>query len=939
MYYFKYSGLAGWLGNLVKEPPMSVELCFDPTCCNNAAECLELLNSQGLSLGHRLGARVYGLGRRGIRFSLAFLDEAANLDSACNPSRECLQSAAWNSLEGQDLNAVNALLGTTGAVAVLDAQVCCILTADEVDSPRDSSMTLAKSSARSGSVLPSVLGSADAGAIRGVLWERKRLEEAGLVLLDSENDAQMIEAFRYLFRAAIACGQDPTGLMVTALKRGKPKVSLEVASLVRDSLDRQFGRALGGLLSGNSQTFKESVHFFKQPSQQRFMSVLQTIIWPALVPLVELADFRSTILPGLPQLVPLLIEPGVDEPTAAPGRQSSRRLLATKEQVETFLDALLAKLGEYELAERFAVSAFIVDLSSHYEGMAEYLLVQLANSLDPQLQVFYGSILSRLGLNDSQRKVVLGAMVRVFIEYGSDTGLSRRLRATFRNIGASALVILSSPEVRAQLNEVQRLRVVHLWHDFREGAPLPPAEVFGQYVVREFIERDRATLLGLIHSKQLNRPEVTEALSELTDAQQRALAISYLMEQVQLLEDPDDEAVLALLVEAGFTVVEQAFRLVQEESALASGGEATRVAIFGKLATRVPVNEQQLVALEQMVAELLQYNYLDDDKLPVVWTGLGEVGSIPNLSAHLQKQIVTRLGDKLERFPEAKVAALVKMYGACHQEARVHIEGLLRRVLASPEPSRKVLQFCLSGLKQLVQDGPGLVEARQLVGELCRTVLNKSEGTDLELVMRQAISAEAEGDGVQLPVAWDKQDRDSAMEVLGALAISASTSAQLQTSVIYRLFSFLDDWLDGIEKGYNLYAYRDTPLWSILCQVLESQPSELTLKLAQQASLRTMEQYHQRLEGLDLTRRENTQKFLIAVLRLEPDNRVQVRGIEIDLGSAIMHTLMQVARESPAEIHVTEHLLRELLNSRTLPAILQAELDASMGCSCGHCDN
>lgn len=873
---------------------MSVDT-FDPTAYASASECVQALKEQGIPVGHRLGARVFGLGRRGVRFSLAFLEEAARE----GPANDLLMDPFWADVDPRQPGQVRDLLRGRPAVLRTEGGLCHVLTPDE-DVP---AAPLARAS---GSLLPAVLGASEATSFPGVLWDRKRMEEAALTLLDAEDPKELVEAFRYLFRATTACGQDPTSLLVTALRRGRTELSREAAALVRDSLDRDFGRALRDMLSEDPGQIRDALHFFSGEAARRYEAVLQAVLLPALTPLVGRGDFRSLLLPRLPQLAPLV---GTD-----PG------------PMESFLDALLGELPGLELHERFAASAFMADLGNRYPGLAPYLLRRVASTADPHLVAFFSSVLARLRLEPEQHEEVVRRTVALFREHGRDAALAQRLRATFRILGPGPLARLSDPEVTRTLLPDQRTWLVHLWRDYRqpEGV-LPPEPVFVRFALGEILSRNRSSLLALVRTGQLTRPEVVRALRGLEEP--RAPVFTWLLDEAWRMEDPDDGPVLDVLAEVGAEVLDRAFAFVREEAALESGGEASRLALFGRLARRTRLGPQDRQRIRGMVRELLSFSFLGPEALPAAWSGVGEVGSIPGLGEELQGALAQRLGEALERYPQARVDALLQMYPHAEASVRRRIEALLRSVLTHEEPDRRVLKASLEGLERLLIEGPLLVEAEPLVADLCRTVLRKGRTESLDRVMLAALAEDGEGDGVQIPTAWSKEDRDHALRILGAVAAHPDTPERLHRMVVVRLFSFLDDWLEAVEEGRDLYAHRETPLWEILRRVLESRPGEQGLPLARDAALRLLEVHHRRSEGLALARRENAQRFLLTLARLDGDGEVQVRGVPVELGRTILRTLMDLALAAVGENRVTEYLLRELAGARVLPPGRQRELE------------
>ena len=880
---------------------------FDPTLYASASECVKALADENIKIGHRLGARIFGLGRRGIRFSYAFLDEAAE----GGPAAECLKKGEWNKAEATDPEYVRSILGGAARLSVSDG-ICYVITADE-DTDEDGN---GSNLPVRGSVLPAVLGKSASDtdlsrAFSGLLWDRKRMEESALILLDGEDEQKLIEAFRYLFRAALACAQDPTALLVTALRRGKAKLSREAAVLVRDNLDREFGRVLGDLLRDDSAAISEAIRFFESESGKKYIPVLQAVLLPALTPLVEKGEFRSSLLPGLPRLASIIRE--CTDPDIK-GRE-----------LEAFLDRLLGVLPEMELVERLSVSLFIVEVSPGCPHLSEYLLRRLRVSEGPDWMAFLGNILSRIKLSPEQHLETVKHISRLFVEHGQASGLRRRLWAIVRGLGHEALEELAKPENIEKMDQEQRILLLSIWHDFRhEKTVLPDEKLFTDLVVRLLANGDKGALLALVRTHQLDTPELNARL--IADFPEKPVILSFLVDSVWHLEEPDDEAVLGVLSKLGMDIVRHNFSLVCEEAALESGEAAMRMHIFGKLIRRIKTTPEEIAEINGMIEKLLSYENLDKSKLPVIWLAWGELGAVDGIDQALEEKICSRIAENLAKFPEARAEALLIMYPHAAREVKIHIEHILRSVFNNEAPDRKVLEACLHGLVHLLEDGPMLIEADALVSDLCRTVLSKTEDS-LDDILAYVLADNAEGDGVRIPTAWNRNDRERALRIMGAIAVHEETPDRLRRAVIYRLFSFLTDWLEGIEKGQNLYAYRDTPLWEILGRIVEKRPE--CEELAIEACVRVLEDHNKRLPGLDLDKHENAQKFLLAVIRFG-EKQMVISGAEIDLRRAVVRTLIDIAKNSENENNVTEYLLEKLIDSGILPITLAAELTVAL---------
>lgn len=977
---------------------------FNPNIYNSAGEALQALRREGVSLNHRLGARVCALGRRLIFFSWAFLEESADSEAF----GECLRDKRWNSLNIEDSEAVASVLQPVGAVSKLEDGILKVYTEDE-EIASEPGNELALRSEMSGSVAPAVLGIADLSGIKGLLWDRQRIEEASLTLLDSEDNTKLVEAFRYLFRAGITCGQDPSGLLITAFKRGKPVLSAEVMRQVRDNLDRDLGRALINLLGDDSQKCREALRYFNKPEQERFLPVLKVILIPALLPLVKKEGFKKNILPGLLHLVPLIGRVSADD-------GSLGELLA-------FLDALLDDLSSLELSERFALSAFIYDLAFRSRELQRYVTERFRNAESAGDSVFLGSILARLPMEEADYKEVKDKLVELFAVHGAEAGLSRRLRAAFRFLGTDVLSDLCQPAFLERLDEGRRMFVVCLWDDFRKlhgsggdedasgtqprfeheegcecgcheheecgcheheecgchehggsedaeyaaGTSRPHggetadsgagradfdinkslelwqnlngrgpdinseelSRVFTDFVIGRLIAGDKAASLALVHTGQIDLPVVKRALQNLDS--NRYSIYSFLFEESCRLEDPDDKLVLDLLASCGRGGLEFSYKVISEEAALESGGEAGKIAVFGRLLHRENLSDPSTAErIGEMVSAALDFPSLYERPkyhlLPVVWESLGLLGSVPCISEDVRRRVAERLAESLSKDPQAKVEALLEVYKAAGAEVRAFIEAELRRIFTDPEPDRRVLKSCLEGLLSLLSDGPLPVEIEALISTLCRTVLSKSKEPSLDDIMKQMLSKDTEGDGVQIPTAWSHEDKLTALRILGAAACHKQAPERLHRVLVYRLFSFLDDWFAGIESGRNVYAYRGNPIWSVLVQLLEADRSEFTVDLAREAALRLMADYGRRLDGCDLVQSEAAQRFLLEVLRCSRGVSREVNSIRVDLSHAILNTMMEAARNSPPDNRVSLSLLRDLLHEDVLSAADREEL-------------
>lgn len=872
---------------------------FDPSGLASPRECVEELRGLGLELGFRAGARLFSLSQRGVRFSLAFLEAAAE----GGPEQRLLMDPGWNALEQPQQSQVEALVGDCQAVVVAAGGLLHVVTPDEAPSPT----ALVHTSSES--LLSSVAGGADPQAFSGILWDRRKMEQASLCLLDGEDADELVESFRYLFRALVTSGQSPMDLMVTALKRGKQELSLEVARQVQEHLNRELGRALRAVVSAEPKPMQSALNYLLGEDGQAWAEVLAVVLLPALRGVVSQPEGRAVVFSVLEQTV--------------------ERIGTDPREVESFLDALVDEMPRLSLTQRLGFARFLEKLQSVYPPVTTYLLTQLKVARSPQDAAFFGHVLSRMQLSAEEKGECLERMVELFSGQGLETALEERLKNTFVSLGAAALERLSDPFLLRRLGPARRMDVIALWNRFRaEGLEMPDQKVFVELALTAVHDRRRDTVLALVRSGQMTHPALVKGLR--ADPNPEEL-VSYFTGEAFRLEEPDDEEVFRLLAEFGGLPLEKPFARLRQEAALGSAAAAHRLLFFARLANHLKLDKKGRKRLVTMVAELLEFKIYHPGSHPNVWLGLGYLGALPGLPPDLVRRSLELVSADLEQHPEQKVEALLRIYPHASQEQRVHTEEALRSIFASESSLRPVLKACLSGLEQLLQRGEFLVEPEKLVADLCRTVLFKGREQNLQQVMRQALSYATEGDGVRRPTVWDREDREQALRILGAIVVHPATDERLHRMVLVRLFSFLQDWLDEVERGKDLYACRDTALFDLLDPALRRRPGEVGFDYAGEVGWKLIELHRRVPHQLNLEWRESAQRFLLTLVELDVGAELRKNGVRVDLPDAILNALMELEPVEEQEVPVSRYLLSTLHSRATLRNPLEERLCEYLG--------
>lgn len=884
---------------------------FDPLPCGSGPTCVQALRTTyDIRISQRLGARLLALARHDVFFSPALLEAAP----PGSDLERLLLEDAWMACDSVAF--AEEMIGIWGRAMAEDGAIK-VVAADEVPAdlkPRQMSPLDGER--------PHLL---DKGALvkrparlAVELGDARRLQDAAVAFFDSEDPSELLEKLRFLFRAAMASALDPLPVLVCALRRNKLPLALEVASLVRQHLDRDTGRALDDICHEDKARTRDAVHFLLHAS-----GPLSVLVLPALTPWLKHPQTLRHALRYLSDALPLMPnDPDVMEP---------------------FLDALLDPLTALESPERFILSRFLVRLQERFPALDAYLFRRLGATADPQVQAFYANILARLQLDGDERERLTAMLVRLFGEHGNDVALAERLKATSLHLGPEPLARLTDAAMaggETPYSVTQRSYIVDLWVSYLNlGVPHPPIEQLARFLAIEVASRNRAALLGMIRAAAVTDGKVDLlALPQLSalvqkDETLRLPVIAVLLEESVHLEAPDDQAVMRFLSGLGEDAMAAAFERARDEAALGARAAPYRFRVFASVAAYGVQRDGGNAPswLLEVVTTALGWPFLRTPDLPVTLQGLGLISRVPGVGEEALLDILSLLlPEKLDdevKFAQARVHAAIDMYGGaqCPASVRERIEMRFEAVLSAPQPPRAFLVATLDALETLLGlDRPPLrIDSMAVL--LARVVLQRSRETSLDKVLAEMLRDDTEGEGVRVPEAWGKDDRDRALVILGKAASHAHVSDTLHRMITARLVGFLEDWLDAHERGDNLYLHRDTPLWRILLEIVEKRPSPHAVEAVVMVGLRTLEVARKAAANLALDRREDVQRLLAHLLWLAPQEPVEVRGsLALDMPKTALQTLITLAT------HDNESALRVLCDIRAdarVPARLRPQLE------------
>ena len=910
--------------------PLLVIETFDPTQCGSPALAVEALKEFGITLTQRLGARIFALARGGVQFSLAFLEEA----QLPGGSQELLLRPDWQQA-GLNLERAKDIVGD--AYTVLDAAGCLrVVTPDEAwglpadQEPERPSMLAPLSAAPA--PLGMLLGSAAMVVPRGSAWDHQHLEQAAQRLLDGEDSVQLVEDFRYLFRAALSQKRDPSPLLEAALQRRKPELNKELAAAIKNQIDREVGLIFEGLFSEEVPRISVALELLsrREPlAEARILAVIAEVLWP-------IREVRTQ----------LLVEAGKWGPSLVRDLRCQDRLL----------DLFLGNLPDLVPSQRARLTESLLEWQGFSADLRERLFERARTAdLGPaalvDLRLFLINLLS-LSPDFDHPEQLLEWSQDMVLHHFQRSGVLERLALCLAQMGPQSILALL--ELEAGLldpsAEAWLVDVTVRWLGKGENllAPTPPRpaaleiaaveelrQALARYCLDGMVRGARALVMAASRRGVLSASELKTLVVRL-GVRQRRVAQDFLTDLAGRLEPPDDEPIFAFLPLLGRDTIAGQLRRLREEAARESAAAApTLLRLARLLATHAEIGDLSGEEACQWSEDCLVLPIYHRDSLPALWLGLGHLGSLPGLTEELVERILQLLLTPGDQVPAIQVQAFELLHRGGPTFVRQRVEELFLADLAvepgvalrSLPPQRRMLPTVLESLLQLAEAPRPLEFPDQLTTALCRILL-KVSGDSVKTALRHALRDTTDGDlGVRTRRAWDKEDYDLALRILGAVAAHPGTPESLHNMLVSRLDSFLMDWLERQETDKELYSHRTTPLFDEFCKLLERRASQRVLELTHKTATRLLSIHESVGSRLQLRYREDAQRLLIALIRRggpedDVDFRLSLLALVIDLAQP-----SEEVSERPVALYFVRFLSER---KEQLPGALQEELSLGL---------
>ncbi len=829
---------------------------FCPDLQASNRQIRKYLEAEGISLAYREILTLKNLARQRIFLSYALLDSL---------SREIsdLQMQEWlEGLESGQANSPDSNLEWEKFV-LRDGAVLVGLCDEFAECSRESKPINSFSAAEPGQALvpvASVFGqnlSLNTPGVGGV-WQEDALHADSVTLLDGEDEKELVEAFRHLYRAA-PDGQAKAAVIAVALRRQKRALSLEVTDKLQE-FSVTLGRSLRQLFHSEhrDERIKALAFLLAQETTESpppWVGFWRSIRTSVLETLASGASQRQLLRENILALVEVLS--GSDEAVITP----------------PVLDALLEHPERLTTEEGPALIEVVLSFLKHSQGGLEILEHRLQLSSDFKEQLIIGEALRRwyllIGHPDGLKKLMqrFGSEA---LSVGS-TANTLALSELLVSFGSELLELPALTDLDG-LTPRQVLRAVEIW----EQVALEEPECFprvSQLFLKALDEQSTHPAIDLsllLKTSMLARDEVFEAFCRwCQEAPMERRREIFLATSNWTLSTPNRTSVARALVGLeGF-------------GADLWAGEWRKPTLsfqrLGWLAQCLTPEIERRPRACQSEEQVIQTSW-------PLWTTEMEAKVFAALRSSSRNLYFWDLLRRCARFgpwsDELRTRALEtarRLFQASvagdPDEKEAFLGAAAAMLMANPN-TEEVQWTWVESLKSdqgddfqwtlelvtatFVDPGSRFIAAPHLISAILQRLLHQGR-ISMQQIMARALTEGEEALGCD--GALTLEHLNSGLKALGAIASHPLTSGNLKGSLRRRLAIFLQDWIRQLSETSDLYAFRSTPLFSILEPLIQADSGDLQ-ELLDQAVLAMLLVHRRTPERLRLEVRQSAQSFL-----------------------------------------------------------------------------
>lgn len=601
--------------------------------------------------------------------------------------------------------------------------------------------------------------------------------ESWRVVADAEDNARILEHLRAAFRQVRASGGSPAPLLWLALKRRRPEVTREVAKLTYEYLDADAGRHLEALFSSTPHVSIAALKQLRGPTLQSwdlpFLVGLLQILW-------EQEELRLPILDVVEELTP--------------------RWQEQPQWILSWWEECLAQTAQLEplLVQRLA------QITLHWVRLGLDLVPALLRRLQRGLalaeRLLASWLLGQLDLQGEPRSQLLEQAWELAAEPSLAGQSLLRVEQILTNLGHEAIAPL-----------VEEHRFNRLQPDLRcwlVAEAMQFADLRGAAECRALQELASGSRRML---RQLSSQNWIHSDANLIEETLRWSLAGFLEQEIPHLEEPDDTWAIAFLVQLDPEILERQYQQARRDAEVNSRAFPVRLETLAKhcaASDRSPPQDR--------IQRLLEASPFHAER-PEMWRAWALFYRCPSFSPEMRPAVLEHLRQGRARFAPLWPEWWEQIQRSPVAEIRLWAEQELLEVIRASDVPRQTMQAVLLTLLRRVDHWS---MAQPLVQALSQRLLFLPPDLSPQQRMRWALAQDSQGDGVLAPQAWDAEQRDLALGLMGRLAQRPDLSEDLKRPLRVRCWQFLRDWLDGVARGGDSYQHRSMPLWTTARQLL-----------------------------------------------------------------------------------------------------------------------
>jgi hypothetical protein len=812
-----------------------VILTFDLSSLKSSLECVEFLSQKGITISHKLGARLLALNSAHVQFSPVVLEDArpgSALESFL------LGTAFIDEARGWKLNSLNELVAGEGVREFLrilpeDDLIKCVSPLEE----GKENLLPVRLSRSTELLTPTSISP------HSLLSDRKFLEETTLTFLDSDDPALIIASLKKLTRAALLSGKEPLNLFRKAFSREKPEIWKATATTIREMVDQDLGALLEAFLAeGEGEKRKALFRTLLKDSRAKEDALRGEMALQLFLNLQGTKEFFIFLGDNRELLADLMTcySPYIDE----------------------LLSRILVAGPRSDADELYQLREFISSIARRDRDVSTRLLreAQKDNPTWQRIMALWMMIPLSPGVKEEQ--IILSSLIGLMTDTISEPATITMVKALLLKLLPLSLSALT-PLYQGLAREFQLFYLEMMDHVYAcARAECPLSEAMADILLEELNGTDRAGQRRIIRLKWIREESVQESLkNRIID---HLALVDVMIEEFSAHQEmPEGREILSLAHRMVPDIVPLSLLLLEEKEA--AGEDPVDYIQFCARFIYHTAPLPSAPGVREIIAYLDRLTRGESTSAPAAIEGLGLIFSRIREKKTVITRFIQRVIERKALSFESRVKILCNLLMAPHGTpySRELIESYLLSLLASEELHTTDLSFLLEELNRVLKAGRYLKKEQKLADILAKAIAFKlTQPTIHEIMHTERIIKEPSlfiARYEQSPWTWDEITQ--ALFILLKLFQSVDTPHVTKVRILHLLSHLVRHYCASREEKLSTFYLNEVVLFRVLHEVLPSGREERLFDFVRGMTISLIELVQRGKE--EILAHEDFQRFLV----------------------------------------------------------------------------